>query len=437
MPGELSVLMEIPKDAAFACPAANVAQTLAERSGFDRRESYRFQLTVEEFILCLIGVIQEGDGLRVILTGKRHLLRAAFAFRAAELSLGGLNSAVRDVVRSAGEPPRDLGLLLAAASADRYNLEHQGGDRFRIVAEVDRRYPEPPPVHAPQNLQPPYRIVRHPDAARLTQAAALAVNAYPAWQSPGCFQTPEKFADLADAGEIACVLALDAAEQTAGLLTWSPCSDQALYFSGPFLFTSGTDRDDVARLLLDGFLEAVAREPHAIVLSVRATADLLPGYFEPLGFLQSCAGTVCEQRPVVFRHLREDAGMAAWCSPRIEDFLRRSYAGLAMTRDILPVEEPGGAARRESLLGATLDRWRDLAELRPFLDGQDMAANLTAHVKAIREKGINTILYYMDLSRPWDAALAGDLIRSGFSPKLVLPYGGQSDMVVWQHDQTV
>ena len=55
---------------------------------------------------------------------------------------------------------------------------------------------------------------------------------------------------------------------------------------------------------------------------------------------------------------------------------------------------------------------------------------------AIRGKGIHRILYYMDLSRPWEAALADDLLQAGFVPRLVLPHGGQSDMVVWQHEQS-
>lgn len=435
MPDDLCVLMEIPPDTAFACPVAGAAQTLAQRAGFSQRESYRFQLTVEEFCLCLIGLVQADEPLRIDMTGKRYLLRAAFSFKAADLSLGGLNSTACSVGRENGDMPRDLGLLLAAQAADRFRLDHRGGDQFCIVAEVDRRYPALTPVHAPEQTRPPYRLALALDPARLSQAAALAMRVYPAWQCPGSFRTPEKFADLVADGQVACVCALDAAGQTVGLLTWNRCSDQALYFSGPFVFAAKQARGDVARVLLDGFLEAVAREHYAIVLGFRSTDDLIPGYFEPLGSLQACAETGCDRQPVVFRHLREDTGMAVWCSPSIENFLRQTYERLAMPRDILPVEAPAGRPRRESLLGTLLDRHRDLAELRPFLDGQDMAANLAASVAAIRDKGIHRILYYMDLSRPWEAALADDLMQSGFSPKVVLPHGGQGDMVVWQHDQ--
>lgn len=435
MSDDVCLSLEIPPDTAFACPVVHAAKTLAGRMGIGERENFRFQLTVEEFCLCLIGLARTDSPLRIDLTGKRHLLRVTFTFEASHLSLGGLNSTTCAALRVHDEPPRDLGLLLAAKAADRFHVAHEGDDRFRIEAEVDRHYPELTPVRSPDSARPPFRIIRDPDAARLSQAAALAMGAYPSWQCPASFQTPERFADLVADGQVACVCAVDAAGQTVGLLTWAPCSEQALLFSGPFVFAPGETRGAAAGILVDAFLQAVARERHAIVLSFRTTADLPPGYFEPLGALQAPADHGCGQQTVLFRHLLEDTGQAAWCSPRIEGFLRQAYDRLAMPRDLLPVAEPTGRPRHESLLGTTLDRGRNLAELRPFLDGEDMAANLSAHVAAIRDKGIGRILYYMDLARPWEAALAGDLFRSGFTPKVVLPHAGQGDMVVWQHDQ--
>jgi hypothetical protein len=384
--------------------------------------------------MYLAGVARDGRPMRIELTGRRHLLKASFGFEASELTLGGLNLTACARPGRNGETPEDIGLLLAGKAADRFFFEHQGGDRFRIVAEVDRTYPALPPVRPPESSRPPYRLLAGHDPARLTQAAALASAAYPAWQCPGSFRTPEKFADLVACGQVECLVAVDAGGQTAGLVTWSPCSDRAIFFSGPFVYAPEPHRADIARLLLDGMLMALARTPYVIMLSFRATDDLTPGYFEPLGSLQGASEAGGEQA-VVFRHLREDAGLAVWCSPRIETFLHQNYDRLEMFRDLLPVEEPPVRARTESLLGATLDRQRDLAELQAFLDGRDMAANLAAHVNAIRGKGIGRILFYMDLSRPWEAALAEDLTHAGFIPKLVLPYAGQADKVVWQHER--
>ncbi len=434
MPDDMRIVMEIPPDTAFANCATGVAKILADRLGMGPRENLRFQLTVEEFCMYLADVARDGQSMRIELTGKRHLLNASFSFTTSELALGGLNITACAKPGQDGESPKDLGLLLAGKAADRFFLEHQGGDRFRIVAEVDRVYPTLSPVHPPGVTRPPYRLTTEHDPARLTQAAALASGGYPDFQCPGSFRTPGKFADLVACGQVGCLVAVDASGQTAGLVTWSPCSDRAIFFSGPFVFASGVERTGIAKLLLDGMLMALARTPYVIILSFRPTDDLPPGYFELLGSLQASAKAGGEQA-VVFRHLREDAGLAVWSSPRIEAFLRCSYDRLDMVRDLLPVEDLAVRTRKESLLGTTLDRQRDLAELQPFLDGQDMALNLAAHVDAMKGKGIGRILFYMDLSRPWEAALAEDLMYAGFVPKLVLPYAGQADKVVWQHER--
>ncbi|UJX41119.1 hypothetical protein K9F62_20980 [Desulfovibrio sp. JY] len=435
MSDDVCVSLEIPAQTVFACPVAGLADVLAERAGFGRRERYRFQLTVEEFCLYLAGLAADNRPLAIGLTGKRHQLRASVAFQAANLSLGALNSTSRARTGALDASAEEMGLLLAGKAADRFHLKHKGADCFLLEAEVDRAYPEAAAVHLPEGLRPPYTIRPGRDSAQLTQAAALASAVYPPWQCPSSFRTPGKFPDMVADGQATCVLACDAKGQTAGLLAWSPCSEQGLYFSGPFVFVPPEEAANVARLLVDGFLETVARESYSIVLSFRATSDLPEASFETLGSLQSFMDGRLEHHPVVFRHLREDNGLAVWCAPQLEDFLRQTYDRLALPRDILPVDAPAGRPRRDSLLGATYDRVRNFAELVPFLDGEDMTANLAAHVAAFRRQGIGTILYYMDLAVPWEAALAGDLLQAGFAPTVVLPQGGQADKVVWQHER--
>lgn len=436
MSDDVSVSLEIPAETTFACSVAGLADVLAKRAGFGQRERYRFQLTVEEFCLCLAGLAKGSRPLAIGLTSKRHQLRASFAFQADNLSLGALNITFRAPFSTADDAlAGDIGLLLAGKAADRYHLKHQGADRFLLEATVDRSYPQVAPVRLPEGLRPPFAIHPNPSPAQLAQAATLAISAYPPWQCPSSFQTPSKFPDMVADGQVACVLACDAAGQTAGLLPWSPCSGQALYFSGPFVFTPPEAAGGVAKLLIDGFLAAVGRQSYSIVLSFRATADLPQASFETLGALQSLADGRLETHPVLFRHLREDNGLAVWCAPQLEGFLRQIYDRLALPRDILPVEAPAGRPRRDSLLGAAYDRVRNFAELEPFLDGEDLTANLATHVAAFRRKGIGTILYTMDLAVPWEAALAGDLIQAGFTPVAVLPQSGQADKVIWQYAQ--
>ncbi|OLN30128.1 hypothetical protein DVDV_0730 [Desulfovibrio sp. DV] len=436
MTDDLLVTMEIPPDIAFARLLTAAAETLAARKGFGQRESLRFQLTVEEFFLCLVGLAEGDKPLRVVFTGKRHVLRLAFAFTATSLALGALNVTAGIAACADGEPSHDLGLLLAGKAADRFHLDHKGEKSFFLEAEVDRAYAPAPAVRVPAGLHGPYTVRPCLDPAQLAHGAALALAVYPVWHCPQSFRTPGKFADRVEDGQIACVAAYDAAGQLAGLLPWSPCSERALFFSGPFVFVPPDEAGAVAGLLVDGFIGAVGRGKYEIVLSFRATSDVPAEAFESLGCLDLYRDGACCPEPVLFRHLREDAGMAVWSRPALVDFLRDTYDRLAMPREILPVEASKGRERRASLLGCTLDRNRDLGELRPFLDGEDMADNLAAHVCALRDKGIVNILYYMDLSRPWEAALADDLLRAGFTPNVVLPHGGRGDLVVWQHGKS-
>ena len=104
-----------------------------------------------------------------------------------------------------------------------------------------------------------------------------------------------------------------------------------------------------------------------------------------------------------------------------------------MFRDIQPVGEPATQDRGQSLLSATLDRQKNLVELAPLLDGPDMAENIANHVRVFHAKGIGNILFYMDLSRAWQAALAGELLQAGFMPGFVLPHAGHGDVLVFQY----
>ena len=63
MSDDVCLSMKIPPDTAFACPVVHAAKTLAGRMGIGERENFRFQLTVEEFCLCLIGLARTDNVL--------------------------------------------------------------------------------------------------------------------------------------------------------------------------------------------------------------------------------------------------------------------------------------------------------------------------------------------------------------------------------------
>jgi len=197
-------------------PWPALANVLAETRGFGQRERYRFQLTVEEFCLYLAGLAADNRPLTVGLTGKRHQLRASFAFQAANLSLGALNITSPRHDRNSRRLVEEMGLLLAGKAADRFHLKHKGADRFLLEAEVDRAYPEAAPVRLPEGLRPPYTIRLGSDSAQLTQAAALASRRLPSLAVPKQLPDARQIPDMVSDGQTTCVLAYDAKGQTAG-----------------------------------------------------------------------------------------------------------------------------------------------------------------------------------------------------------------------------
>jgi len=393
----------------------------------------RFQLATEEFFTYLAQVIPGNGSIRTVLTSNPFQARASIRFQATGLCLGALNAGGAAAPGDDGGLGDHLSLILAGRVADRFRIEREGGDSFILHMEVDKAYPPAEALAGCVPIRPPYRASAESDPNLLMHAAALAASRYSAWHCPASFQTPGKFADMSQAGRFSSVMALDGASHPAGLLCWSRSGEKGLAFSGPFVFAPPEDVPQVARLLADAFLSSVAREKVDIVFSERATPDTPLGYFESLGSLTFRDGDGERGQPVLYRHLREDAGETVWAAPESMEFLRASYDRLAMCRDIMTAHAPATFERARSLFAADLDKNKGLAVFRPLLDGEDTAANLSAQVEALSGKGVPNILLYLDLSRAWEAALAGPAMQAGFEPRLVLPFAGRSDVLVFQH----
>ncbi|GFK93920.1 hypothetical protein NNJEOMEG_01758 [Fundidesulfovibrio magnetotacticus] len=431
---DTTLSLEIPPDPGYARVLTTAAEALARSRAMAPREQMRFQLAVEEFFLYLAKTLPDHGPVRVALTGSSYQTRASIRFRAEGLCLGALNACRPPAPSGAGDDGEPLSLILAGRVADRFRLESEGDGSFVLHAEVDKAYPAMDSPMGCVPVRPPYRVRAEADAGLLLRAAALAYARYPARHCPASFRTPGKFADMSLEGRFQSVMALDGASHPAGLLCWTRSGGRGLAFSGPFVFAPPGDGPQVARMLADAFLSAVAREKADIVFSERATQDVPPGYFEPLGELVFLGPEGAARQPVLYRHLREDAGEAVWADPESADFLRKAYDRLAMCRDILPARSPEAWERERSLFSVNLDKNKGLATLTPLLDGANVPENLRAHARALADKGAANILLYLDLSRAWEAALAGPAARAGFRPRLVLPFAGRSDLLVLQHE---
>jgi len=441
--GLRQLVLELPPETSFLPAAAAAAENAAQAFGLDQRGALRLSLAVEEFFAYLCRHGGHDEPIRLTLSDGGTFARADFRFLAGEVSLRALNFAASvDLESDSGADAPDaaeLGLLVAARTTDRCSLSRSGPDVFHLYAEVDRAYAEAEGIATPQRLTPPLRLEPAPSAGALQHAALLAAGRYPARLRPHSFTRPERFADMVDSHQYQALLALDAADHPAGLICWRASGRRAVVFSGPYVFNEDLGAD-IAKLLTEGFLARVARTETLCAFSERPTADLPRGWFEALGSLtlhgpdHDGDGKTGVEQPAFYRHLREDAGAAVWAHAELVPFLEREYDRLAFSRDFLSAK-PADPARlpAHSLLATNLDRQRSMALLRPLLDGRDFEANLRAHVEAIQEQEPGDILLHLDLSEPWQGALAPILTACGFAPRLVLPNAGASDILVCQH----
>jgi hypothetical protein len=129
-------------------------------------------------------------------------------------------------------------------------------------------------------------------------------------------------------------------------------------------------------------------------------------------------------------------GCRVWAHPDMVPFLKDTYERLFLVRTIQPYSHSGQQRPARSLFGTSLDQSNGQAMLWPMLDGIDIAENIRRHVLLLTAEGFDRILFSLDLSESWQAAMGGILMNQGFSPAYVLPYAGHSDQVMFQYAAT-
>jgi hypothetical protein len=133
-----------------------------------------------------------------------------------------------------------------------------------------------------------------------------------------------------------------------------------------------------------------------------------------------------------FRLLREDPGATVWCHEDLADYVRDYYRRFAFAREIRFSEYAGERVPGHATLSAGFDRIASSVTLRPVWYGADAAETLEAHGEILRREGYCNIFFAMDLGRQWHCGFTPALKQSGFIPCFIIPYGGKSDIVIFE-----
>ncbi len=422
-----SISMKLSADIAWLPLVQSVVENGAPVHGLDSRKTTMLTLAVEEILLHLAKTAP-GSRICFSLDSGGWYVRIDFSFKADPSELWAMN-----IVAETDANTRDgmdhLGLLLASRAVDGFTIRLKG-DTVHLAMRKDRDYPiiKPETATAIQS-KGALTIARNPEPELIKAACVKTLGLYAPDKIPRAFFTPGKVADMVAKKDLYIALALDQTDALAGIICWRTPSEQSIGFSGPYNFTTGGQVPDI---LIKHLINTAARTRAMGLFSELATTSLPTQNFESLGQLIQTDDKKSPQ-DVWYRHLREDMGASVWAHPAYVEFLEDIYRRQVLMRDIKVTDGQGETLPERSVFSARLRPDIGEATLVPMVTGADAADCVAQHIKMLYKEKFNTIFIRLDLAYGWQAAIGGAIMNNGFVPRLVLPYGGKSDILVFQH----
>ncbi len=402
--------------------------------GAQKGETLRLVLSSEEIFSHLSSILPPKTPLRLNVSSALFYDQVEMAIPVGDIDLKALNL-------TAGLSPdresdlEEMGLMIAARSVDFLHVERgdDGGMVFRIIKE--RSYPKPdtiPDLKLPREGEP--LSVRAATPQALKDFSYLLQKHYAAERFPEAFGYPGKLVDMVKSGAYGALTAQDGTGAVGGGVIWRALNPRMVECFGPYVFVE-EDREGLIRDLLDGVVSKIARTSVLGLINRYNPGEMPPGYFEELGtvkdYSKSPEGV---DYPYFYRLLEEDLGSKVWAGSEIEPFLAETYQRLVLPREIIVIRDVGEHHPEHSVISAEFEHPQKRVRLRPLWLGKDMAQNLSRHVDAFRKEGISNVLFELDLGISEHALWIPALTEQHFIPRVVLPYAGKGDLVIFQYD---
>lgn len=426
------VHITLPADEAWTGLVQAAAQEGAGVFGLDVSKTQRLVHGAEEMLLFLAAADVGEVEMSILPTATS--VRVEYSFIPSDMDFSAMNL-VSSASEYAEEDWGSLSLLLAARMTDGFKVR-LSNRRMSIALWMDKAYPEPEMLHVnriPVNGGLAFSPIADADA--LYEACSGIVSLYPAHMVPLWCASPGKMADMVGAEELSVLGARDGGGRLCGVIYWQPCSEKSITFFGPYDFS---ENNSVSGELMLALLRALGRSGAKTVFSSIAPEPLAKYGFELLGKIPYTLELAAEsvEFSVWGRQLEEDFGVSVWAHPSFTHFLSSRYEALELIRDLRQVSELGESIGTSSVLGVRLEPRLSEAYLYPEFNGSDLGDNLARHVEALSQAGYKNIFVEIDLFVGWHAAMGVHLQHCGFQPELLLPNGGQSDILIFRNVQS-
>ena len=408
------------------------AEESAKAFDLNTAEALKLTLACEEIFayLCRAGRAEETITIEAANGG--YYVQVKFSFKAREFNPRAFNLTSSVSFEDAASL-EEMGLLIASRAVERFYIAEEPQQGFGLVLIKEKSYPDLTDLKVPE-IKPIKNVtIKTPEADPLKLFVRLIATHYPSHLYPPAFLIPGKVVDMVASGEYGAKVGVDDKGQIGGGILWRWVGSKTVESFGPYLFNQPKG-PEISEALTDACLGEIAKTEAIGLISRYSTPELPKGYFESLGSVDLFQpdGSIMPW-PLYFRQLHEDLGCQIWAHPVLEDFLQAEYRRLFFPREIRPTRYAGEQRSPYSVFAPQFDQVNRQITLRAIWDGSDAAENLSQHLKVLKAENLPNIFFEVDLGHAWQANLSQILFDSGFRPRLILPYGGEGDMVVFQY----
>jgi anti-sigma regulatory factor (Ser/Thr protein kinase) len=426
------VFLKVRLNPDFLRLVTSFAEESAKAFGSSAPDALKLTLASEEIFAYLCRAGRTDETITIEAADGGYYVQVKFSFTTRDFNPRAFNL-TSSIFLEDTESLEEMGLLIASRSVDRFYVAEDPQRGFGLVLVKEKSYPELGDIEVPQinpiknfSLRTP-----HPDTLKLF--VRLITAHYPSHLYPPAFLIPGKVVDMVASAEYGAKVAVDEKGQIGGGILWHRVGTKTVESFGPYLFQK-PDGLGLSEALTDACLGEIAKTEAIGLISRYSTPELPKGYFESLGSIDLLQpdGSVMPW-PLYFRQLHEDLGCQVWAHPVLEDFLRAEYKRLFFAREIRSTRYGGEQRPTYSVFAPQFDRTNRQITLRAMWDGKDALDNLSRHLKVLKAERLPNIFFEVDLGHAWQANLSQILVDSGFQPQLILPYGGEADVVVFQY----
>ena len=424
-----AVSLQVPARATFVPLVNTFVKNASLAFGLGEPEALALTLATEEIFVYLSQSAAPGCTVDISCASGCYYVRTVFECATQEFNLNAFNL-TSTVSLDTESGLAEMGLVLASRSVDRFQVSRAPERGLRLTLIKEKSYPEAGAKHFAElrEMLRPY-TTRAPNAEEIKLLVQFANQVYPAHLLPAFLHYPGKVVDMIGAGEYQAAIVVGAKGQIGGAILWHWAGQKTVECFGPYVFDT---IPEIANTLLESCLGAIAKTRAVCLINRLPTPDLPQEHFEALGTLTLFNRDGAPESTTYLRHLQEDEGSMMWAHPDLEEFLRHEYRRHILPRDIVVVKNEMEARPPFSVLSTEIDRMQNQVTLRPIWTGSDAGDNLRRHINLLQQEKLANVFFEMDLGESWQTDFTPALLECGFVPRLVLPYAGKGDLVIFQ-----